>query len=127
MSADDRAHLAHCNPVSRIPVSSDVDRVGQFIVGAGLVIEAFGEPYAGIEVAKANPALEGTLIAPLFLHIRRSNRAGRRLVRTVPRLAPKEQNPGGGHWVSGIGGVQARRSVRFRYRKSFEGKRDISG
>jgi hypothetical protein len=40
------------------------------IVKAGLVIERFGEPRVSVEVAKAEPALEDTLIAPLFLHIR---------------------------------------------------------
>ena len=40
------------------------------IVEAGLVIECFGEPRASIEVAKAEPVLEDTLVAPLFLHIR---------------------------------------------------------
>jgi len=37
---------------------------------AGLVIERFGEPRVSVEVAKAEPALEDTLVAPLFLHIR---------------------------------------------------------
>ena len=40
------------------------------IVEAGLVIERFGEPRVSVEVAKAEPALEDTLVAPLFLHIR---------------------------------------------------------
>ena len=40
------------------------------IVDAGLVIERFGEPRVSVEVAKAEPALEDTLVAPLFLHIR---------------------------------------------------------
>jgi SAM-dependent methyltransferase len=40
------------------------------IVKAGLVIERFGEPRVSVEVAKAEPALEDTLVAPLFLHIR---------------------------------------------------------
>jgi SAM-dependent methyltransferase len=40
------------------------------IVEAGLVIERFGEPRVSLEVAKAEPALEDTLVAPLFLHIR---------------------------------------------------------
>jgi hypothetical protein len=40
------------------------------IVKAGLVIERFGEPHVTAEVAKAEPALEDTLVAPLFLHIR---------------------------------------------------------
>jgi hypothetical protein len=39
----------------------------ELIVKAGLVIEAFGEPRASVEVAKAKPALE---VAPLFLHVR---------------------------------------------------------
>lgn len=39
------------------------------VVEAGLVIERFGEPRVSVEVAKAEPALEDTLVAPLFLHI----------------------------------------------------------
>jgi SAM-dependent methyltransferase len=42
----------------------------ELIVGAGLVIESFGEPRASLEVAKAEPELEDTRVAPLFLHIR---------------------------------------------------------
>jgi SAM-dependent methyltransferase len=42
----------------------------RLIVQAGLVIERFGEPHVSAEVAKAEPALEDTLVAPLFLHIR---------------------------------------------------------
>jgi SAM-dependent methyltransferase len=40
------------------------------IVEAGLIIERFGEPRVSLEVAKAAPALEDTLVAPIFLHIR---------------------------------------------------------
>ena len=40
------------------------------IVEAGLVIERFGEPCVSLELAKAEPALEDTRVAPLFLHIR---------------------------------------------------------
>jgi SAM-dependent methyltransferase len=40
------------------------------IVAAGLIIERFGEPRVSVEVAKAQPVLEDTLVAPLFLHIR---------------------------------------------------------
>jgi hypothetical protein len=40
------------------------------IVTAGLVIERFGEPRVSAELAKAEPVLEDTLVAPLFLHIR---------------------------------------------------------
>jgi len=40
------------------------------IVDAGLVIERFAEPRVSVEVAVAEPALEDTLVAPLFLHIR---------------------------------------------------------
>jgi SAM-dependent methyltransferase len=40
------------------------------IVATGLTIERFGEPRASVEVAKAEPVLEDTLVAPLFLHIR---------------------------------------------------------
>jgi SAM-dependent methyltransferase len=39
------------------------------LVEAGLVIERFGEPRVSVEVAKAEPTLEDTLVAPLF-HIR---------------------------------------------------------
>jgi SAM-dependent methyltransferase len=42
----------------------------ELIVEAGLVIERFAEPRVSVEVAKAEPALEDTLVAPLFLHIR---------------------------------------------------------
>jgi SAM-dependent methyltransferase len=42
----------------------------RLIVEAGLVIERFGEPRVSDEVAKAEPVLEDTLVAPLFLHIR---------------------------------------------------------
>jgi SAM-dependent methyltransferase len=42
----------------------------ELIVKAGLVIERFGEPRVSAEVAKGEPALEDTLVAPLFLHIR---------------------------------------------------------
>ena len=37
---------------------------------AALVIETFGEPRASAELAKAEPVLEDTRVAPLFLHIR---------------------------------------------------------
>jgi SAM-dependent methyltransferase len=40
------------------------------IVEAGMVIERFGEPRASMELAKAEPELEDTLVAPVFLHIR---------------------------------------------------------
>jgi SAM-dependent methyltransferase len=40
------------------------------IVRSGLVIEWFGEPRVSEAVAKAEPVLEDTLVAPLFLHIR---------------------------------------------------------
>ncbi len=43
----------------------------EILCQAGLVIEQFGEPCAGIELAKAaSTSLDGTRIAPLFLHIR---------------------------------------------------------
>ena len=42
----------------------------EMIVEAGLVIEAFGEPCATPEVAAAEPVVEDTRVAPLFLHIR---------------------------------------------------------
>lgn len=41
----------------------------QLIVETGLVIERFGEPRVSMEAAKAEPVLEDTLVAPLFLHI----------------------------------------------------------
>lgn len=40
------------------------------IVGAGLTIEAFGEPTAAPELARAEPVVADTRIAPIFLHIR---------------------------------------------------------
>ena len=42
----------------------------ELVVKAGLVIEAFGEPRVSPEVARAEPALEDTLVAPIFLHVR---------------------------------------------------------
>jgi SAM-dependent methyltransferase len=45
------------------------------IVEAGLVIERFGEPHVSKEVAKAEPALEDTLEAPIFLHVRATKSA----------------------------------------------------
>lgn len=46
-----------------------------FIVGAGLVIEKFGEPRADIETAKAVPEVADTRIAPIFLHVRARKQA----------------------------------------------------
>ena len=40
------------------------------IVAAGLNIEAFGEPMASEDVARAVPAVEDTRVAPIFLHVR---------------------------------------------------------
>ena len=40
------------------------------VTGAGLVIQAFGEPSASPEVAAALPALEDTRVGGLFLHVR---------------------------------------------------------
>jgi ubiquinone/menaquinone biosynthesis C-methylase UbiE len=40
------------------------------IVGAGLTIEAFGEPMASLEQAAAEPVVADTRVAPIFLHIR---------------------------------------------------------
>ncbi|TMJ61810.1 MAG: class I SAM-dependent methyltransferase [Alphaproteobacteria bacterium] len=40
------------------------------IVEAGLVIERFGEPFVTLEIAQAEPALEDTRVAPIFLHVR---------------------------------------------------------
>lgn len=40
------------------------------IVEAGLVVERFGEPRVSSELARAEPVLEDTRVAPLFLHIR---------------------------------------------------------
>ncbi|QDL96515.1 class I SAM-dependent methyltransferase [Rhodopseudomonas palustris] len=40
------------------------------IVGAGLSIEAFGEPRASEEVAAAEPIVADTRVAPIFLHVR---------------------------------------------------------
>ncbi|HTZ38396.1 MAG TPA: class I SAM-dependent methyltransferase [Stellaceae bacterium] len=44
----------------------------ELVVAAGLVIERFGEPRVSADRAKAQPALEDTLVAPLFLHVRAS-------------------------------------------------------
>jgi SAM-dependent methyltransferase len=44
------------------------------IVEAGLAIERLGEPRVSVELAKAEPALEDTLVAPIFLHIRARKR-----------------------------------------------------
>lgn len=40
------------------------------MVGAGLVIEAAGEPYADEEVAARHPEVADTRIVPFFLHLR---------------------------------------------------------
>lgn len=40
------------------------------IVGAGLVIEAMGEPRASPELAAAEPHVSDTRVVPLFLHVR---------------------------------------------------------
>jgi hypothetical protein len=40
------------------------------ILEAGLVIERFNEPSVSVELAKAEPVLEDTRVAPPFLHIR---------------------------------------------------------
>ncbi len=40
------------------------------IVGAGLAIEAFGEPMASSETALTEPVVADTRIAPIFLHVR---------------------------------------------------------
>ena len=40
------------------------------IVGAGLIIEACGEPMASQEAAIAEPTVADTRVAPIFLHIR---------------------------------------------------------
>jgi len=44
----------------------------EIICGARLVIEKFGEPCASPELAKAEPVVADTRVAPLFLHIRAS-------------------------------------------------------
>lgn len=40
------------------------------LVEAGLTIQAFGEPMASEEVARAEPVVADTRVAPIFLHIR---------------------------------------------------------
>ncbi len=40
------------------------------LVGAGLSIQAFGEPMASEEVACAEPIVADTRVAPIFLHVR---------------------------------------------------------
>ena len=42
----------------------------EIIRGAGLVIEALGEPCASEELAKAEPIVADSRVAPLFLHVR---------------------------------------------------------
>ena len=42
----------------------------ELIVGAGLMIEAFGEPRASVEAAAAEPIIADTRVAPIFLHVR---------------------------------------------------------
>jgi hypothetical protein len=55
---------------------------GRPVVEAGLVIERFGEPRVSVEEAKAELALEDTLVAPLFLHIRALKPRANALLRT---------------------------------------------
>jgi ubiquinone/menaquinone biosynthesis C-methylase UbiE len=45
------------------------------IVGAGLTIEAFGEPRASEAVARSEPVVADTRVAPIFLHVRASRRS----------------------------------------------------
>jgi ubiquinone/menaquinone biosynthesis C-methylase UbiE len=66
------------------------------IVAAGLIIERFGEPQASVEVAKAEPILEDTLVAPLFLHVRVLKGA------EVPRRRQSQQPPGPARGPSSI-------------------------
>ncbi len=42
----------------------------EMVVGAGLAIEAFGEPRASVEAAAAEPVIADTRVAPIFLHVR---------------------------------------------------------
>jgi SAM-dependent methyltransferase len=42
----------------------------EMVVGAGLAIEAFGEPRATVEAAAAEPVIADTRVAPIFLHVR---------------------------------------------------------
>jgi len=42
----------------------------EIICGGGLVIERFSEPSASLELARAEPVVEDTRVAPLFLHCR---------------------------------------------------------
>lgn len=42
----------------------------EMIISAGLSIEAFGEPRASEETARAVPIVEDTRVAPIFLHVR---------------------------------------------------------
>ena len=65
------------------------------ILEAGLVIERFNEPWVSVELAKAEPVLEDTRVAPPFLHIRVIKPAappanGPRLQRDVAR--PRARN-----------------------------------
>ncbi len=45
------------------------------IVGAGLTIEAFGEPRASEAVARSEPVVADTRMAPIFLHVRARRRS----------------------------------------------------
>ncbi|WP_332716369.1 class I SAM-dependent methyltransferase [Pelagibacterium mangrovi] len=45
------------------------------IVGAGLTIEAFGEPRASEAVARSEPVVADTRVAPIFLHVRARRRS----------------------------------------------------
>jgi SAM-dependent methyltransferase len=60
------------------------------IVEAGLVVERFAEPRVGVELANAEPALEDTLVAPLFLHIRALKLAQPPVERRTSRRAGRE-------------------------------------
>ena len=42
----------------------------EIICDAGFVVERFAEPSATLELARAEPVVEDTRVAPLFLHCR---------------------------------------------------------
>ncbi|MBB3291244.1 MULTISPECIES: class I SAM-dependent methyltransferase [unclassified Rhizobium] len=65
--AEERAALA---PFSIPRFHRTLSSWVSMIIGAGLVIEAFGEPMASSEVALAEPVVADTRVAPIFLHIR---------------------------------------------------------
>jgi len=72
------------------------------ILEAGLVIERFREPCVSVELAEAEPVLEDTRVAPVFLHIRAikpaappANRPGSQRDAATPRARSNRSMPKG--------------------------------